>query len=357
MESEAVNLSYDFELYTSRKLTLDPPQTSVGKYIRVDGPDVVEEEDIPANYLPVLGKKRILFRISLEGNHTSSDRAAVDSWLGAIVLETKGVLIDLQTEHFETPTKSGKLEEKAIQPNDSGWMSFYFEGGEKFYESGFEQLLREISLLMPEAAPARFGYYEPLQGKVEDGDVSELVSSFKTETDIFMKSRSPFGHIFLDVPCKKTFERYHPQHFVRREFLLCRVCFELRPKLFTHPANLDRLKSLFESLCITFDVVYAEIVQTDNRGGWCWYGLPDHQAHTICVGRAYQEVWPEVLKSGRKIGEHHHLVTTDRFGNKPPLPPRALVAPDQGDGNPGGKSEYASVFPFEYRFDHDAYIW
>ena len=45
MESEAVNLSYDFELYTSRKLTLDPPQTSVGKYIRVDGPDVVEEED------------------------------------------------------------------------------------------------------------------------------------------------------------------------------------------------------------------------------------------------------------------------------------------------------------------------
>ncbi len=170
-------------------------------------------------------------------------------------------------------------------------------------------MLREISLLMPEATPARYGYYEPLQGRVEGGDVSELVSSFKEETDIFMKSKIPFGHIFMSIPCKKTFERWHPKHLIRRRFLLGRVCFELRPKLFAHPANFDRLKSLFEKLCITFDVVYADITQTDNWGSWFWYGLPDNQAHTICLSDAYQGVWPDVLQVGHKIGKHHHLVT------------------------------------------------
>lgn len=97
----------------------------------IDGPDHVEEEDLPDNYLPILGKKRVLFRIHLEGDLTSSDQIAVDTWLGAILAETKGVLINLQTERFETPTRAGRLEAQADQSNDNGSMSFYFEDGEK----------------------------------------------------------------------------------------------------------------------------------------------------------------------------------------------------------------------------------
>lgn len=132
---------------------------------------------------------------------------------------------------------------------------------------------------------------------------------------------------------------------------------EIRPKLFAHPEKLEQLKFLFERLCVTFDVVYAEIVQTDNWSGWFWYGLPDNQAHTICVGNAYQGVWPDVLKTGHRTGKHHHLVTTDRFGNMPPRPPKDLAAPDQTDKNPRGRPNYASVFPFDYEFDYDKYIW
>ncbi|MEP4195548.1 MAG: hypothetical protein ABJL99_07930 [Aliishimia sp.] len=350
-------MSYDFELYTNRKLILDPPVTSGGSSVRVDGPERIEDENIPANYLTILGKKRVLFRIHLEGNVVASDQNAVDGWLRAIVFETKGVLIDLQTEHFESPTKSGQLEAQAGQLSSNGWMSFYFENGESFYESGFKEMLQVVSLLMPEAVPTRYGYYEPLQSRVEDGDISGLVSSFKSETDIFMKAKTPFGHIFTSIPCKKTLENWHPKHFVRREFLLCRVCFELRPKLFTHPGSLRRLNSLFEKLCVTLDVVYADIVQINDWGSWVWRGLPENKAHTICLGRAYQDVWPDALKTGQKIGSHHHLVTTDRFGNEPPRPPRDLIAPRQIDKNPGGKTDYASVFPFDYEFNYNKYIW
>lgn len=350
-------MSYDFELYTSDELPLDAPKTSVGGAVRVDGPDRVEDEDIPANHLPILGRRRVLYRIHLEGDHTASDQEVVEAWLGETVAATRGVLINLQTGQFETRDKSGQLEAQAIQPNDNGWMSFYFEDGEKFYRSGFEEMLREISLEMPEATPTRFGYHEPLQGRVEGGDVSELVSSFKEGTDIFMKSKAPLGHIFLNIPCRKTFELYHPKHFIRRKFLLGSVRFELRPKVFAQPASLDRLRALFEKLCVTLDVVYAEIVQTDDVGGWFWYGLPDHQAHTMCLGPAYQSVWPDALGTGRKIGQHHHLVTTDRLGNRPRRPPKDLIAPDQGLKDPGGKPDYATVFPFDYEFDYDTYIW
>ena len=101
----------------------------------------------------------------------------------------------------------------------------------------------------------------------------------------------------------------------------------------------------------------SPLFRRDDWGSWFWRGLPDHEPHTICLGPAYARVWPEVLKTGHKIGEHHNMLSSDRFGNKPPRPPRNLVAPDQKDKNPGGKTEYASVFPFDYEFDYDRYIW
>lgn len=336
---------------------LDAPSIGDSCNIRVDGPDRVEKDDIPDNYLPVLGKKRVLFRIHLEGDLTASDQTIVDTWLDTVIAQTKGVLIDLQTDRFETATKSGQLEAQTDRPNDNGWMSFYVRDGESFYESGFEEMFRQISALMPEAIPTRWGYYEPLQGRVENGDITELVSSFKNETGIFMKAKTPFGHIFTSIPCKKTFENYHPKHRMRCRFLLGSIQFEIRPKMFSHPGDFSRLKALFEKLCVTLDVVYAEIVQTDHYKGWAWHGLPDHNPDTICVGNAYQSVWPDVLKSGRMIGNHHHLVTTDRFGNKPPRPPTELIAPSQGGLHSDGKPVYAPVFPFNFKYDDKRYIW
>ena len=100
-------MSYELELFTTAKRLQDPPETSSNVHIRVDGPDKVEDEDQPQEFLPVLGKKRLLFRIHLHGELTKSDEIAINSWLGNAVAQTKGVLIDPQTLHYEAATRTG----------------------------------------------------------------------------------------------------------------------------------------------------------------------------------------------------------------------------------------------------------
>ena len=352
-------MSYDFGLYTGGKHTLsEPPALACGK-IKFDGPDRLDEEDIPPSYLHLIGKKRWLYRVHLEGQIEQEDQPQIDEWLRSIVAESKGVLIDLQSEEYETPSKSG-----TITPNDTeapimGAMSFYFEDGEGFYEHGFNAMLKTVETYFPKALPTRYGYYEPLQGKVQQGQYAEIAEAFQRDTDLFMKSPTPFGHIFTSIPCKKTFERYHPQHSMRRHFLLGNVRFDIRRKLFENPADLAAVLRLFKELCVELDVLYAEILRDDERGtAWRWLGLPDRKtAHTICVGPAYQEVWEESSTAGEGIGKKHRVFTTDRFGNKPPRPSPELLAPDQKDKNPGGKPDYAPVFPFDYEFDYKKYLW
>ncbi len=350
-------MSYDFDLYIKRQQMFKPPRTSIGCNVVLYGPDKIQNEDIPRSYQGILGNNRILYKIHIEGVLSKNDREVLNKWLRGLILDAKGILIDLQTETFETARKAGKIASTESSVDSCGWGSFYFTHGEEFYESGFETMLGCISKTMPEALPRRYGYYEPLQECIENGIFSELLASFRKKTDILLKSQTPFGDILISIPCRKTFETYHPQHFIRREFLMGTVSFQLRPKIFSNPSRLETVDDLFERLCVLLDVSYAEITKKDQPGSWFWYGLPDQEPISLCIGSAYQQVWPEISEVGREIGTHHRVVSTDRFGNTPPRPPTELLAPDQGERNPGSSPYYAQVFPFDYCFDYNKFVW
>jgi hypothetical protein len=351
-------MSYDFELFAGSAASLaSSPKTIAGK-IRLDGPDRLEDEDIPEVYAPFVGKKRWLYRIHLEGALSAEDQRAINEWLREVVVASKGVLIDLQADVFETATKSGSIATAKNKRPNLGSMSFHFQDGQAFYERGLEAMFKAIGDTFPAALPTRYGYYEPLQGKVSQGDYAEIVSDFKNDTSLFMKSPTPFGHIFLSVPCKKTFERYHPQHFIRRHHLLGCVAFELRPAIFSSPDNRASLLQLFKTLCAEMGVVYAEILEAGAAGSWFWYGLPDRQrVHAICIGPAYQSVWPEASHGGEVVGDRLRVFVSDRLGNLPPQPPSDLLAPDQSTVDPQGKPACARNFPFEYKFDYGRYYF
>lgn len=351
-------MSYDFELYTRSGIAFRPPATAPDSNVALDGPYKLAIDDIPENYRRIVGARRSLFRIHLEGRLNRRDRKTVDTWLTELVTFTKGVLINLQTEEYQTPLKSGTLGQNLSAPADYGSMSFYFLDGERFYENGLEDMLNCIAKVMPEALPVRYGHYEPLQGKLESNDFSNLLAAFREATDMFMKSPAPFGHIYLSIPCRKTFAIYHPQHFIRREFLVGCVSFELRQTLFANHSKLVQLRSLFSGLCLSLDVIYAVISQREERGaGWQWFGVPNMSADTVCVGPQYKTVWPEFERHGEPLGPRHHIISADRFGNAPPQPPAELAAPDHLDNTISNKHRYARVFPFDYEFSETRYIW
>ncbi len=324
-------MSYDFELYTSgRHLITEPPSVPFGN-VSLDGPDRFELDDVPETYFHIIGKKRWLYRIHLEGEIAHGDQRRIDDWLRTIVLESRGVLIDLQTEKYETPTLSGRIEPEEERPTQMGAMVFYFEDGEGFYERGFKSMLQKIEDVFPRALPTRYGEYEPLQGRLEKGKYSEITKLFRDSTEFFMKSPTPFGYVYMAIPCKKQLEAYPPSHSIHRDFLMGCVEFELRANIFEKPVDLASLLLLFKELSVQLNVAYAEILPTEQpENAWFWSGLPDRKsAHTICVGPAYLEIWKEAAMTGEALGKRHRIFTTDRFGNKPPRPPAVLLAPAQ----------------------------
>ncbi|MEL6586428.1 MAG: hypothetical protein AAFQ50_07165 [Pseudomonadota bacterium] len=102
-------MSYDFALYTTRAYDLVPPDLGPGALLGLYGPDRCEDEDLPPEYLPTLGRRRLMYGLTLEGDPTPAAAARLDAWLRDAVVQTKGILIDLQTESWESPTKSGVL--------------------------------------------------------------------------------------------------------------------------------------------------------------------------------------------------------------------------------------------------------
>lgn len=352
------SMSYDFALYCQRAQDLPAPPALAAGQVAVYGPDRVADEDLEGGVLAVIGRKRMLYSLHVEGVVARGEQGDLDGWLREVIALTKGVLVDLQSDRFETPTKAGQIAttEGAVKP--SGWMSFLLADGEAFYDGGFARTLTTIAEVCPEALPARWGYWEPLQETVEGGDMAPLLAAFAEDTSILMKGRTPIGDISLSLPCRKTFERYHPRHAIRRQFMLANLSFELRAKAFADPRQWPRLMTLFERLCPELGVVYATIQTTPRWDlGWFWYGLPQDSGHTLCLGPAYRTVWPEAEAQGRPLGPDHVILTTDRFGNAPPAPPPDLREPDAGGYAHGNRVHYAPVFPFDYKYRHDRYIW
>ncbi len=335
-------MSYDYDLYVGRPFQPDLPGLGSSAHLSCDGPDRLQAEDIAEDVLRLIGKRRLLYRLHLQGSPDAAARSAFEDWLRATLTATRGVLIDRQTDRYETASRTGPLGGPAASREEPriGAMNFHFADADGFHERGFRRMLATVAQVMPAALPVRYGRYEPLQSKVQEGDLEPLLAVFRDDPDIGLMARAPFADILLSIPCSVQMARRHPDYWRRFGFLLSRVSFCLRPTLFASPALMADLMLLFERLSVELDVIYSDIVTMEDPNGsaWRWRGLPDWPAHARCIGPLYRGLWPDCESQGREIGTGHLLMTTDRFGNAPPLPPEAL--------RKRGKAGYAEVFPF-----------
>ena len=223
-------------------------------------------------------------------------------------------------------------------------MSFFFEDVEGFHRSGLAQVLQIIAKVLPQAMPTRFGQYEPLQGRVENGDTGPLLAAFAEDPDQFLKAKTPFAHIFLSLSCKAVLAKWHPKHFIRKELLVGTLRFELRPKAFDDP----RLLPLFSEISTATRVFYSEIRDRECPvRAWFWHGLPNGPVRAFCLGRKYADLWPEAVARGQPLKGDTILVAPNRLQPALPEPPKDLCDPGKrtqpGAINP---ASYPARFPF-----------
>ena len=340
-------MSYDLDLYLSKDTNLTPPDAGGVGLFSVEPPARCEDDDIPAAYLPLLGKRRRwLIRLHIEGRPAPDRLAAFDDWLAGVVADHNGVLIDEQAGTYLTAKIAAPLpDQKGGDDTDGmGEMSFYFEDVEAFVPHMLPAILDTIRDVLPEAMPTRFGQYEPLQGRVENGDTTQLLAAFNSDPDQFMKARTPFAHIHSSIACEAELKKWHPNHFLRRHFLAGRLSFELRPKALTDP----RLQRLMWEIAKHLKAFYAEIraVESPVRA-WFWRGLPPGPVRAFVLGPPYTALWPEAASSAIDRHDGLILVAPNRLDPTLPEPPAKLQDPGEDFSPHEQTPDYAEVFPFE----------
>ncbi len=339
-------MSYDLDLYVSKPTPLTAPDAGPNAQFGVESPARIEPEDIPATYAPLIARRRWLIRIHIEGAPTPETSAVFEAWLAVTLADTKGLVVDEQAGTWATAKKTGPLPGTASDDiTEMGEMSFFLTDANAFHASGLAKMLDAIQATLPEAMPARFGQYEPFQGRVENGDTGPLLAAFADDPDQFLKALTPFAHIYLSLPCDAELTKWHPNHFLRKEVLVTRVAFELRPKAFEDPRLLD----LFKAIASTIGVFYADLRRTEGPvRSWFWHGLPEGPVEAFCLGAPYTGLWPEAVSRGVPLANGVTLVAPTRTDPTVPKPPHDLADPGTDNGaRLQGRAKYAPTFPFD----------
>ena len=339
-------MSIGLDLYLARETTLSPPKAGPNAQFTADPPARVKDEDIRDTYLPLIGKRRRwLIRLYIEGAPDPQALADFDTWLTDTIAETKGVLIDEQSGTYLTATKTGPLPDTGAEDETGGELSFYLSDANWFYETGFATMLDTIQRVLPAAMPQRYGQYEPMQGKVEDGDTTAMVKDFKADPDIFMRAKTPFSWIFMSVPCDFAVAKWHPNNFLKQNFLATRIEFQLRPKAFETPALLDLMKALSKDLGVLYSELRREECPVKT---WFWRGIPTGTPSAICIGAPYLDHWPEARARGVALSDHLVFLAPTRLETTLPQIPADLIDPEfEGERSVHSRKKYAPVFPFD----------
>jgi hypothetical protein len=210
-----------------------------------------------------------------------------------------------------------------------------------------ERWLRIVQRRVPEAAPVRYGDFEPLQERMEAGQESEFVRFWREhQSRVFWSCQRPFDGGSFSAPDERAREWDEPG------LLACALRAELDARALEEAPWRDAVVDLFTDVADELDAVYAAayvgrdvlastrgLAYDDQSESFAdfsllrsrWLGVPPVPAWLSRFGPAYQE---RLHGIGEPVGDGIFL----RIGERaravpeverefPQLPPEILAAP------------------------------
>lgn len=337
----------------------------------VDGPFQIEEEDLPDELMAFVLAPRWLIQVSVPAASNDKDLSTALALGRALAKVCDGAVYDPQEDKVVFPKGTPKrykapAEEQRIRLVNCEW----YLPPARFEVTTASELLRLIRRLCPEAAPTRFGQYEPLQHRIEKGNDQPFLDSWKEAAAVdigdsfFWKAKSPCygGSVFF--PDWRNEDR--PKGVARRINLS--MDFDGRAlhgdsrwtetviALFLELSR--KLQAYYAATYVQREVIAKRGIWLDGRsedislpGGQWWTGLPPIPTWLSWFGKPYHSLVKGVSGGFQEYPEGLFLrlgsepMDRDQLTGKFPPIPKELQTVVEGSPREGRVFKPASVMP------------
>jgi hypothetical protein len=174
-------MSYDFEVVCSdepKGAPLEDARKALPNIATLDGPFQVEPDDVAEAALVYVLAPKYLLQISVPAARTERDLTRARSAGTKLALAFRGALYDPQEGTVIWPRGKPKRYVRPTGEERIRLVKLEWFCPSSVAEGGAERFLGTLRRFCPEAVPTRFGFYEPMQGRLDPGDDSPFIAAW-----------------------------------------------------------------------------------------------------------------------------------------------------------------------------------
>lgn len=338
-------MSLDFQaLFATKPKRLPASVEGAEWVVNVEPAIRIEAEDLPPGLRAMLGKRSWQSDLHLEGEVTPDGLAALER-ISREVIEAGGVVVDLQRDTVLDSDGERPIIQLEDGDQDEEWFGLhvFFNQADRVSTEGMATLLGIIEQELPEALPHRYGTYEPLPYRWNDGGAEAFLERWDRKDPPSWIGKTPASHVFSSFDYVLIGRK--------SEFRAGRFEFLFRAKLARQPAKLLGVLRLAERFAIELDAFYVALIAGDQGKGPFWKGLFPSDHLMLILGRPLLDCWPDFEALSQPLRDRHRVAGGSQTGTVRLRPPPEVCDPNPVATDVTGRTsrDYAERFPFEKR--------
>jgi hypothetical protein len=295
----------------------------------IDGPLRIDAEDLPSELAAAVLMPRWTLDLSLPAGSPDLAWAMVVKTGRYLADMAEGVLFDPQEDRIVWPrSQQRRLARSEGERTTHVEFSWVIPAG-AFAEALPRRLLATFRRRLPEALPRRYGAFEPLQHRLEEGD-DAFVSRWLEEQGsavglLFWKGSTPVGEGFVSFPSDQRPDLGIPAGSVQ---------FQVDGRVFDDARWRELAFELLDEIGELSSAFYSRALVEQRRGGGipasefgalpppvvsrgAWSGLPDHPAWLTWLGPGYAGIVDVTMPASVKVARRHGSIV--RLSERPLL--------------------------------------